>query len=247
MDLGLHGRTAIVAGASSGLGLASAEALANEGANVTMLARRREELELESNRLGALAVRGDVTNASDLTRAVELTVQAFGGIDIVVWNSGGPPPGTASTITDDQLESAFELLLAPAIRLVRACLPHLRQSAAGRVVLITSGTAKEPAPYLALSNAFRPGLTGWAKSLSRELGPDGITVNCVAPGRIDTPRMTEIYGPDGPPAEEIAQIPLGRLGSPREFGDVVCFLASDRASYVNGTTVLVDGGAGRSL
>ncbi len=247
MDLGLHGRTAIVAGASSGLGLASAEALANEGANVTMLARRREELELESNRLGALAVRGDVTNASDLTRAVELTVQAFGGIDIVVWNSGGPPPGTASTITDDQLESAFELLLAPAIRLVRACLPHLRQSAAGRVILITSGTAKEPAPYLALSNAFRPGLTGWAKSLSRELGPDGITVNCVAPGRIDTPRMTEIYGPDGPPAEEIAQIPLGRLGSPREFGDVVCFLASDRASYVNGTTVLVDGGAGRSL
>ena len=115
------------------------------------------------------------------------------------------------------------------------------------MILITSGTVKEPAPYLALSNAFRPGLTGWAKSLSRELGPDGITVNCVAPGRIDTPRMTEIYGTDGPPAEEIAQIPLGRLGSPREFGDVVCFLASDRASYVNGTTVLVDGGAGRSL
>ena len=227
MELGLRGRTAIVAGASSGLGLASAEALCDEGANVTMLARRREELEL--------------------ARAVDLTLQAFGGIDIVVWNSGGPPPGTASTLTDDQLESAFELLLTPAIRLVRACLPHLRESTAGRVILITSGTVKEPAPYLALSNTFRPGLTGWAKSLSRDLGPDGITVNCVAPGRIDTPRMTEIYGTDGPPAEEIAQIPLGRLGSPREFGDVVCFLASDRASYVNGTTVLVDGGAGRSL
>jgi 3-oxoacyl-[acyl-carrier protein] reductase len=247
MDLGLHGRTAIVAGASSGLGLASAEALSDEGANVTMFARRREELERESNRLGALAVRGDVTNATDLTRAVELTVQAFGGIDIVVWNSGGPPPGTASEITDDQLESAFELLLAPAIRLVRDCLPQLRQSAGGRVILITSGTVKEPSPHLALSNAFRPGLTGWAKSLARELGPEGITVNCVAPGRIDTPRMTEIYGADGPPAEEIAQIPLGRLGSPREFGDVVCFLASDRASYVTGATVLVDGGAGRSL
>ncbi len=247
MELGLRGRTAIVAGASSGLGLASAEALCDEGANVTMLARRREELERESNRLGALAVRGDVTNGADLTRAVDLTLQAFGGIDIVVWNSGGPPPGTASTLTDDQLESAFELLLTPAIRLVRACLPHLRESTAGRVILITSGTVKEPAPYLALSNTFRPGLTGWAKSLSRDLGPDGITVNCVAPGRIDTPRMTEIYGTDGPPAEEIAQIPLGRLGSPREFGDVVCFLASDRASYVNGTTVLVDGGAGRSL
>src|SRR6478672_11016300 len=119
MDLGLQGRTAIVSGASSGLGLATAEALSLEGANVTMFARRRDELERESNRLGALAVRGDVTNATDLERLVERTLQAFGGIDILVWNSGGPPPGTASSVTDDQLETAFDLLLAPAIRLVR--------------------------------------------------------------------------------------------------------------------------------
>src|SRR3954469_22265095 len=168
MDLGLKGRTAIVLGASSGLGLASADALAAEGANVTMFARRREELELEANRLGALAVRGDVTNATDVERVVDRTLQAFGGIDILVWNSGGPPAGKPSTITDDQLEDAFDLLLRPAVRLIRACLPHLRKSEGGRVICITSGAVKEPAPNLALSNAFRPGLTGWAKSLATE-------------------------------------------------------------------------------
>jgi 3-oxoacyl-[acyl-carrier protein] reductase len=247
MDLGLRGRTAIVCGASSGLGLATAEALAEEGANVTMLARRRDELELHANRIGALAVRGDVTNAADLERTVELTIEAFGGIDVVVWNSGGPPGGPATGVTDDRLEAAYELLLLPAVRLVRLCLPHLEQSGAGRILFVTSTTVLEPVPQLALSNAFRPGLTGWAKTLARELGPSGITVNCVAPGRIDTPRLVELYGAGGPPAAELAQIPLGRLGEPREFGDVVCFLASERASYVSGTTVLVDGAASRGL
>ena len=247
MDLGLRGRTAIVCGASSGLGLASAEALAEEGANVAMFARRREELERDADRIGALAVRGDVRNASDLDRLVAMTLKAFGGIDILVWNSGGPPAGKASEATDDDLESAFELLLQPAVRLVRLTLPHLRGSDAGRILFLTSATVKEPTPHLALSNALRPGLTGWAKTLARELGPERITVNCVAPGRIDTPRMTELYGTGGPPAEELAQIPLGRLGTPREFGDVVCFLASDRAAYVSGTTVLVDGGMSRGL
>jgi 3-oxoacyl-[acyl-carrier protein] reductase len=247
MDLGLRGRTAIVCGASSGLGLATAEALSDEGANVSMFARRREELEREADRIGALAVRGDVTNAGDVERLVERTLKAFGGIDIVVWNSGGPPAGRASDLADDALETAFELLMVPAVRLVRLALPQLRQSAAGRILCVTSISVKEPVGNLALSNMLRPGLTGWAKTLARELGPDGITVNCVAPGRIDTPRMAELYGEGGPPAEELAQIPLGRLGSPREFGDVVCFLASDRAAYITGTTVLVDGGAARSL
>jgi 3-oxoacyl-[acyl-carrier protein] reductase len=247
MDLGLRGKTAIVCGASSGLGLASAEALADEGANVTMFARRREELERDAERIGALAVRGDVTNAADIERLVTRTVEAFGGIDIVVWNSGGPPATKASEITDDQLEAAFELLLVPAVRLVRLSLPHLEQSPAGRVICITSVAAKEPTANLALSNTIRPGLTGWAKSLSRELGAAGITVNCVAPGRIDTPRMTELYGAGGPPAAELEQIPLGRMGTPREFGDVVCFLASERAAYVTGITILVDGGLSRGL
>jgi len=247
MELGLRGRTAIVCGASSGLGRASAEALAEEGANVVMFARRRDQLELDANRIGALAVRGDVTNGADLERLVERTLEAFGGIDIVVWNSGGPPAGKASEVTDEQLESAFELLLQPAVRLVRLALPHVRKSDAGRIVFITSATVREPTPHLALSNALRPGLTGWAKTLSREVGPERVTVNCVAPGRIDTPRMTELYGADGPPPEELAQIPLGRMGSPREVGDVVCFLASDRAAYITGTTVLVDGGSSRGL
>ena len=247
MDLGLRGKTAIVCGASSGLGLASAEALVDEGANVAMFARRREELERDAERIGALAVRGDVTNATDIERLVARTVEAFGGIDIVIWNSGGPPATKASEITDEQLEEAFELLLVPAVRLVRLSLPHLEQSAAGRVICITSAAVKEPTTNLALSNTIRPGLTGWAKTLSRELGPRGITVNCVAPGRIDTPRMTELYGADGPPPSELAQIPLGRMGTPREFGDVVCFLASERAAYVTGTTMLVDGGISRGL
>ena len=188
-----------------------------------------------------------MTNAADLERLVDRTLQAFGGIDVLVWNSGGPPPGPAAEITDERLEAAFELLLLPAVRLVRLCLPHLRASPAGRVICITSAAVKEPTAHLALSNTIRPGVTGWAKTLSRELGPDGITVNCVAPGRIDTPRMQELYGADGPPAAELAQIPLGRMGTPREFGDVVCFLASDRAAYVTGTTVQVDGGSSRSL
>ena len=247
MELGLRGRTAIVCGASSGLGLASAEALAAEGANVAMFARRRDLLEREADRIGALAVRGDVTNVADLERLVARTLEAFGGIDILVWNSAGPPAGTASEITDLQLESAFELLLQPAVRLVRLALPHIRRSEAGRIVFVTSIIVKEPAPHLALSNAFRPGLTGWAKTLARELGPEAITVNCVAPGRIDTPRMTELYGAGGPPPEELAQIPLGRLGTPRELGDVVCFLASARAAYISGTTVLVDGAGSRGL
>ena len=247
MELGLRGRTAIVCGASSGLGLAAAESLAEEGANVAMFARRRDELELEANRIGALAVRGDVTNASDLERLVERTHQAFGAVDILVWNSGGPPAMAPSAVDDDALESAFELLLQPFVRLVRLCLPHLEQSPAGRIVCITSIAAKEPAGNLVLSNTMRPGVTGFAKSLSRELGPKGITVNCVGPGRIDTPRMSELYGADGPPPDEVEAIPLRRLGTARELGDVICFLASDRASYVTGTTIMVDGGVSRGL
>jgi 3-oxoacyl-[acyl-carrier protein] reductase len=246
MDLGLKGRTAIVSGASSGLGLATSESLAAEGANVTMFARRRDLLEREAERIGALAVRGDVRNPRDLASAMEKTVAAFGGIDILAWNSGGPPPGSATAVTATALEEAVELLLVPAVRLVELCLPHLEKSPAGRILFFTSIAVKEPADNLALTNAVRPGLTGWAKSLARELGPRGITVNCVAPGRIETARLTELY-PDGPSDADLKAIPLGRWGKPQEFGDVACFLASDRARYVTGTTVLVDGGLSRGL
>ena len=246
MDLGLTGRTAIVCGASSGLGLASAESLAREGANVAMLARRRDLLEENATRIGALAVPGDVRDAEDVGRAVAATVDAFGGVDIVVWNGGGPPPGPAVEVTDESIRSALELLVVPAVRLVGHCLPHLERSPAGRIVGITSLAAKEPTAHLALSNAIRPGLTGWFKTLASELGPKGITVNCVAPGRIATARLEELYG-EAPGPEVFAEIPLGRWGTPEEFGDVVCFLASDRARYVSGTTVVVDGGLQRFL
>jgi 3-oxoacyl-[acyl-carrier protein] reductase len=246
VDLGLKGRTALVCGASSGLGLASAESLAAEGANVTMFARRRDVLEREADRIGALAVRGDVSLPQDLERVVATTLEAFGGLDILVWNSGGPPAGTGTEVTPDALEQAIELMLTPAVRLVGLCLPHLDRSDGGRIIAITSIAAKEPTAHLALSNSLRPAVTGWLKTLATELGPRGITVNCVAPGRIATPRLEYLY-PDGPTEAQLSDIPLRRWGEPREFGDVVCFLASERARYLSGQTVVVDGGLQKAL
>jgi 3-oxoacyl-[acyl-carrier protein] reductase len=246
VDLGLRGRTAIVCGGSAGMGLASAEALAAEGANVVLFARRRDPLEREAERLGALAVRGDVSNPADLQRLVERTIEAFDGVDILVNNSGGPPRGNSLELTDDAVEEAVELLLLSVIRLTGLCLPYLGKSRHGRVINITSSTVREPADNLALSNIARPGVVGWAKSLARDVGAQGITVNSIAPGRIDTERLKEVY-PDGPSEADLAGIALRRLGNPREVGDVVCFLASDRASYVTGTVIPVDGGLTRSL
>jgi 3-oxoacyl-[acyl-carrier protein] reductase len=246
VDLGLSGRTALVCGASSGLGLASAEALAEEGANVVLFARRAELLEEHARRLGGVAVVGDVTEDTDLVRAVSTAADRFGGLDVLVWNGGGPPPGTARDADEASLDSGFRLLLRPAVTLVRLCLPYLERSRAGRIVALTSLAAQEPTTHLALSNTFRPGLTGWLKTLSREVGRQGITVNCVAPGRIATARLDELY-PDGPSEAQLEEIALRRWGTPREFGDVVCFLASERARYVTGQTLVVDGGLKRFL
>ena len=246
MELGLRGRTAIVCGASAGIGLGCAEALAAEGANVVMLARGAEALEREAARLGAVAVAGDVRKAADLERLVARAVEAHGGVDVLVLSSGGPPRTRAVDVTDDAVEAAVELLLLSAVRLVRLCRPHLERSEQGRVIAITSSSVKEPIDNLALSNAIRPGLVGWLKTLARELGPAGVTVNAIAPGRIDTERLQEVY-PDGPTEADLASIPLRRLGAPREVGDVVCFLASDRGAYVTGATIAVDGGLTRGL
>jgi len=246
VEFGLRGRTAIVCGASQGIGLAIAQAFAAEEMNVAMFARRRRVLESEAERLGALAIQGDVANPQDCERLVAQTVAAFGGVDVLVNNSGGPPRGPAVDVTDESLEAAVALLLTSAIRLTNLCLPHLRKSPGGRVINIESSTVKEPADNLALSNAVRPGVVGWAKSLSREVGPDGITINTIAPGRIDTERIREVY-PDGPDEEDLKAIPLRRLGRTDEIASVVCFLASDAASYVTGTVIAVDGGLIRSL
>jgi 3-oxoacyl-[acyl-carrier protein] reductase len=246
MDLGLTGRTAIVCGASAGIGLAIAEALAAEGANVAMFARRRDVLQREAERLGALAVRGDVTNPADLKRLVDRTLEAFGGIDILVNNSGGPPRTPAIGLTDEQVEDAVELLLLSAIRLTTLCLPQLERSGRGRVINIESSSVREPIDNLALSNAVRPGVIGWAKTLAREVGEKKITVNSIAPGRIETARQAEALAGKSR-SEYLESIPLRRFGQPAEIGKVVAFLASDAAGYVTGAVIPVDGGLTRSL
>ncbi len=246
LEIDLRGRTAIVCGASSGMGLAIAEALDKAGANVSMFARRRTLLEQEADRIGALAVQGDLTSPRDLQVLVERTVSTFGGVDILVNNGGGPPPGQALEIDDEALEDALTLLLFSAVRLTNLCLPYLRGSKAGRIINIASVAVREPIDNLALSNAIRPGLVGWAKTLARELGPEGITVNSIAPGRIATERLQQLYK-TRPPDADLAQIPLGRFGEAKEVAALAAFLASDAASYISGTLIPVDGGASRGL
>ena len=241
MDLGLRGKTAIVCGASSGMGLAVAEALAAEGANVAMFARRSVVLEREADRIGALAIRGDLTVPKDLAKLVEQTLGAFGGIDVLVNNGGGPPAGPAAGVADDAVEGAVELLLLSVIRLTNLCLPHLETSGRGRIVNIESSSVRAPIDNLALSNALRPGVVGWMKTLAREVAPKAITVNTIAPGQIDTDRLRSLGGgnPDA--------VPMGRLGDAAEIASVACFLASDRAAYVTGAVIPVDGGLTRNL
>jgi 3-oxoacyl-[acyl-carrier protein] reductase len=246
VKLGLEGRTAVVCGGSAGIGLGIAEALAEEGVQLVLFARGPEELERQAKRLGGVAVAGDVRDAEALERLVATAVERFGGVDILVNNSGGPPRTSAVELTAEQVADAASLLLGSIVRLTGLCLPHLERSPAGRIVNVTSSTVKEPIDNLVLSNAIRPGVVGWAKSLARELGPKGITVNSIAPGRIDTERVREVY-PDGPTEDDLRAIPLGRLGAAREVGDVVAFLCSDRAAYVTGTVISVDGGLTRGL
>ena len=211
MDLGLTGRTAVVLGASQGMGLAIAEGLVAEGAKVAMFARRADVVEREAARLGALAVPGDLTRHADLERLVDATVAEFGGDRRPrAERRRADRRAPAVDLTADSVTAAVNLLLVPHVTLVSLCLPHLRASGRGRIIAIESTSVKEPIPNLALSNAVRPGVAGWLKTLSRELGPDGITVNTIAPGRIDTERLARHLRPRRPGAGDARPDP----GSP---------------------------------
>ncbi len=252
MQMGLEGTTAIVCGASSGIGLAISESLAAEGCAVTMLARDPDRLAAAAATVpGSSSVAGDVRDVDALRRATDSTVAGHGRLDIVVNNAGGPPAGTFETTAEEAWLEAFELSLHSAVRLTRLALPHLRASGRGRIVNITSWSVREPIPNLMLSNAIRPGVVGWAKTLAHELGPDGITVNTIAPGRIDTPRVRELWThrPDPESAEraDVESIPARRLGTPAEIGAAVAFLCSSRAAYISGIVLPVDGGALRGV
>jgi len=258
MDLGLSGCVAIVGGSSSGMGRAVAISLAREGCNVALFARRQELLdeavaEIEALGSGArgLAVAGDSADPADLARLVDGALETFGRLDIVVNNTGGPPAGGFEDFDDEQWRQAWELTLMSTLRLTRLALPALRRSGRGRVVNITSSAVKEPSEGLLLSNTYRPGVIGWAKTLSQDEGPNGVTVNSIAPGYIDTDRMKRIYAMGDDPAAarsaDEAAIPLRRFGDPAEIADAVTFLCSEQAGYISGITVLIDGGLAKGL
>ena len=262
MDLGLDNRVAWVLGGSSGLGKASAAALAAEGANVALSARSESDLQAAADditqrgRGRCISVPADVTAPTDIETGARRVVEELGGIDILVSNAGGPPPGSFDAFDDEALYDAFTLTTASAWRLTKAVLPSMRERGGGALIYITSITTKEIIGDLLFSNMMRAAVVGMMKTISRDLAPDGIRAVCVAPGLHDTPRVQALDEArarrEGRSLDEVraataAGVPRGRLGDPAEFGAAVAFLASDAASFVNGITLTVDGGGLRTL
>jgi 3-oxoacyl-[acyl-carrier protein] reductase len=258
MDLGLTGRVALVTAASKGMGKASAMGLAAEGAKVVMCARTESDLKTAAEEIRAktraevLAIPADVTKKDDVTALVDRAIKTFGHIDILVANAGGPPRGYFEDMTDEQWQGAFDVSLLSAVRLVRGVLPSMKARRWGRILTIQSVSVKQPIPELLLSNAVRPGVAGMMKTLAGQLGKDGITVNTVCPGKIMTDRFLGGQKISGLSREEylaraVEDVPVGRVGTPEEFANVIVFLASERASYVTGVSVQVDGGLVRGL
>jgi 3-oxoacyl-[acyl-carrier protein] reductase len=254
MDLGLTGARALVGGGSGGLGGAIAAVLREEGAQVGLLARPSERLDAVAARLDAVAVPADLATPDGPELAVSAAAEALGGLDLLVVNSGGPPPGRFEELDEDAWRTAIDGTLLSAVRLLRSALPILREGRDPAILIVLSSSVREPIPSLTTSNLIRPGLAGLVKSLVDEIVP--IRINGLAPGRLATDRIGRIDEArsaatgltlDEITRQAIARIPLGRYGDPRELGRVAAFLLSPAASYVTGAIVPVDGGMIRAL
>jgi 3-oxoacyl-[acyl-carrier protein] reductase len=262
MDLGLKGRVAIVGGASKGLGRACAEVLAEEGVRVAVCSRTAAELERAATAIReaaggeVLAVAGDLDRHETVRDLIAATVERFGRLDILVNNSGGPPLARAASATEEQWAIALQRSLLFFARMSREALPHLKRHGTGRIINVLASTVYQPIANLALSGATRMGVVAFAKSLADEVGRDGVLVNNVCPGSILTERMLSNVtararelgiSVEEALAQRATETAVGRIGEPREMAHLVAFLASDRASYITGTTMLVDGGLVRSV
>lgn len=248
MDLGISGRRAVVTGGSSGLGLSTARALADEGVEVTLVARDTDRLRAAAATFPSSArvhvVAADVSEADQVSEMIRAAESAMGGIDILIANAGGPPPGTFASTPFDAYERALRLNLLSTVAMCHGVVPSMRRGGWGRILAITSTSVREPIDTLILSNTARAGLTGFLKTLSREVAPDGITVNTIQPGLHLTARLASLY-PD--PTALGATIPVGQVGDPDDFGRVATFLCSNHASFITGASLPLDGGALRGL
>jgi len=257
MEFGLHDKVALVAASSQGLGRAIAEELAAEGASLVLCARGAERLEKTCNAIVAsagvtvLGISADLAAAGDAERVVKVGIERFGRIDILVTNAGGPPAGSFETLTPEMWEDATRLLLTSVLNLTREVLPGMKERRWGRILNVTSIAAKQPVDNLMLSNSLRAAVTGFARTLANEVAPYGITVNNILPGYTRTERVEELaqsmaQRESGATTSDVRarweqQIPMRRLGEPREFAALAAFLASERASYITGSSIAVDG------
>jgi 3-oxoacyl-[acyl-carrier protein] reductase len=249
MKLGLEGKNALVTGASKGLGRAIAQALVEEGARVAVSSRSRERIEATAADIGARPFVHDSTDLDGVPALVDSVESELGPIDVLVANTGGPPPGPDPLgFTPEQWESAYRSLVLAPMALIERVVPGMRERGFGRIVSVASSAVREPIPGLMLSNAHRTGLLAALKTVARDVARDGVTVNSVLPGRIATDRILDMFG-SAEAAESAArdQIPAARLGTVEEFAAVATFLCSERASYVTGTAILVDGGLTQSV